>query len=110
MDFSPELRSLVIRKVITNGESLADILRDEQATEDYVRSILGTSWHPSGTCRMGALSNPMAVVDPEGAVIGLRGLFVVDASIMPRITRTNTNLPTIMIAERLAERIAGVRP
>ena len=110
MDFSPELRSLVIRKVITNGESLADILRDEQATEDYVRSILGTSWHPSGTCRMGAPSNPMAVVDPEGAVIGLRGLFVVDASIMPRITRTNTNLPTIMIAERLAERIAGVRP
>lgn len=72
-----------------------------------MRSILGTSWHASGTCRMGALSNPMAVVDPGGAVIGVRDLYVVDASIMPRITRTNTNLPTIMLAERLAERIPG---
>jgi len=107
MDVSPKLRSFLIRRVITNGESLADILRDDQATEDYVRSILGTSWHASGTCRMGALSNPMAVVDPGGAVIGVRDLYVVDASIMPRITRTNTNLPTIMLAERLAERIPG---
>lgn len=106
MDASPRLRSFLIRKVITSGESLPDILQSYKETEDYVRSILGTSWHASGTCRMGAPGDPGAVVDPGGAVIGMRSLFVADASIMPRITRTNTNLPTIMIAERLADLIA----
>ncbi len=106
MDASPRLRSLLIRKVITNGESLPDILRSDEETEAYVRTILGTSWHASGTCRMGAPADPAAVVDSGGAVIGMRNLFVADASIMPRVTRTNTNLPTIMIAERLADLIA----
>ena len=105
MDASPGLRSFLIRNVITNGETLADIIRDDRATEDYVCSILGTSWHASGTCRMGAPSDMASVVDPEGAVIGVRNLFVADASIMPRITRTNTNLPTVMMAERLADLI-----
>lgn len=105
MDASPRLRSLLIRRVITQGESLADILRDDATAEAYVRSVLGTSWHASGTCRMGAPSDPASVVDPGGAVIGTRDLFVVDASIMPRVTRTNTNLPTIMLAERLACKI-----
>jgi len=107
MDASPALRSFLIRRVITDGESLPDILRDDATAEAYVRSILGTSWHASGTCRMGSPTDPAAVVDPGGAVIGMRDLFVADASIMPRVTRTNTNLPTLMLAERLAHAIAA---
>lgn len=106
MDASPRLRNLLIRRIITNGESLPDILRSDEETEAYVRSILGTSWHASGTCRMGAPADPASVVDSGGAVIGMRNLFVADASIMPRVTRTNTNLPTIMVAERLADLIS----
>jgi 5-(hydroxymethyl)furfural/furfural oxidase len=107
MDASPRLRRLLIRHVVSQGEALCDILRDDTATEAYVRSALGTSWHASGTCRMGAPSDPASVVDPGGAVIGTRDLFVADASVMPRVTRTNTNLPTLMLAEKLARDIAA---
>ncbi len=106
MDASPRLRSFLIRKVITDGESLPDILRDDKTVEAYVRSILGTSWHASGTCRMGSPADPAAVVDPDGAVIGMRDLFVADASVMPRVTRTNTNLPTMMVAMKIADAIS----
>ena len=107
MDASPRIRDLLIRKVVTQGEALRDILRDDATTEAHVRSALGTSWHASGTCRMGAPSDSASVIDPGGAVIGTRNLFVADASIMPRVTRTNTNLPTIMLAEKLARDIAA---
>jgi 5-(hydroxymethyl)furfural/furfural oxidase len=106
MDASPRLRRALIRHVITRGEDLGAILRDDATAEAYVRTILGTSWHASGTCRMGARDDPASVVDAGGAVIGIRDLFVADASIMPRVTRTNTNLPTIMLAEKLAHDIA----
>ncbi len=56
----------------------------------------------SGTCRMGAADDPDAVVDPVGRVRGVENLPVADASIMPIIPRANTNLPTLMIAEKLA--------
>jgi 5-(hydroxymethyl)furfural/furfural oxidase len=103
MDASPSLRRLIVRHIITNGENLAEILADDNAAADFVHDYLGTSWHPCGTCRMGAPADPGSVVDPFGRVIGVRDLFVADASVMPRITRTNTNLPTIMIAERMSE-------
>jgi 5-(hydroxymethyl)furfural/furfural oxidase len=105
MDLSPALRRLMIRHVVTDGADVRGILTDDAAAEDFVRSQLGTSWHACGTCRMGSATDPESVVDPDGAVIGVANLFVADASIMPRITRTNTNLPTIMIAEHLADRL-----
>ncbi len=58
--------------------------------------------HPVGTCRMGPSTDSMAVVDPQGKVYGVEGLWIVDASIMPTIPAANTNLPTIVVAERCA--------
>jgi choline dehydrogenase len=59
---------------------------------------------------MGAATDPTAVVDPEGRVIGVDGLRVVDSSIMPTITNGNLNAPTIMIAEKLADAVLGATP
>jgi 5-(hydroxymethyl)furfural/furfural oxidase len=105
MDASPVARRWMVRTIISNGEDLSDVLADDAAAQGFIRDYLGTSWHPCGTCRMGSPTDTGTVVDPDGAVIGIRDLYVCDASVMPRITRTNTNLPTIMIAENLSARI-----
>ena len=64
---------------------------------------VGTSDHIAGTCKMGASSDSMVVVDQHCRVHGLSGLRVVDASVMPDVVRANTNATTIMIAERVAD-------
>lgn len=64
-------------------------------------------WHPVGTCAMGVPDDPAAVVDPDGRVHGLDGLVVVDASVMPSIVRATTNLPVLVIAERIARALAS---
>jgi choline dehydrogenase len=69
--------------------------------------IATTIFHPTGTTAMGTASDPMAVVDTRLKVRGVAGLRVVDAGVMPRITSGNTNSPTLMIAEKAAEWIAG---
>ena len=69
-----------------------------------------TIFHPVGTTKMGPLSDPMAVVDAQLRVHGVRGLRIVDAGVMPTITSGNTNSPTLMIAERAAGWIAAARP
>jgi len=72
------------------------------ASDSGVRAALGDYVHACGTCRMGAADDPSTVVDTSGAVIGHEGLWVCDASVMPRIPRANTHLPTMMIAERFS--------
>jgi 5-(hydroxymethyl)furfural/furfural oxidase len=61
--------------------------------------------HPAGTCAIGRADDPMAVVDAECRVYGVSNLRVVDASIMPKLPSANTNLPTLMVAERAADLI-----
>lgn len=81
-----------------------DVNSDEEISQ-FVKLAGNSMYHGCGTCKMG--SDDMAVVDSELRVHGLDGLYVADASIMPRISSGNTNAPTIMIAEKAAEMILG---
>lgn len=89
------------------GEELApgSMAISDEAIDAFVRARAESAYHPCGTCRMGSASDPLAVVDPQTRVIGVEGLHVVDASIMPQITNGNLNAPTIMIAEKAADHI-----
>ena len=78
-------------------------LESDEALDAWLLDNVTTCQHISGTCKMGPSSDPMAVVDQYGRVRGLRGLRVADASIMPDVTRANTNATTIMIGERVAD-------
>jgi choline dehydrogenase len=86
----------------------AHISTDEQLAK-AAGDIGTTIFHPVGTCRMGPAGDPMAVLDTRLRVIGVEGLRVIDASVMPTITSGNTNSPTIMIAERGAEMMRADR-
>lgn len=84
----------------------ADVTTDD-AIDRFIRAKVESALHPSCTCKMGAPTDPMAVVDPETRVIGVQGLRVVDSSIMPSITTGNLNAPTVMLAEKAADQILG---
>ena len=88
--------------------SPADTATDA-ALDDWMRRVVATSHHVSGTCKMGPDSDAAAVVDECGRVKGVEGLRVADASIMHDCIRANTNYTTMMIAERLAELMAEGR-
>jgi 5-(hydroxymethyl)furfural/furfural oxidase len=103
MDASSFLRHQIIRKVAADGPTVDELLADDDELKNYLRATTTGIWHPCGACRMGASDDPLAVVDPNGRVIGMDNLSVADASIMPEIPTTNLNVPTIMIGEHIAD-------
>ena len=81
--------------------------QSDDELDDVIREHAESAYHPSGTCKMGAADDPMAVVDPECRVIGVEGLRVADSSIFPRITNGNLNGPSIMTGEKASDHILG---
>ncbi len=102
LNASPRVSDHGLRLLTGGARSLPDLMSDEDALSEHVRRNVAGTFHVSGTCRMGARDDPDAVVDSVGRVHRVDGLRVADASVMPTVPRGNTNLPTIMIAEKLA--------
>jgi choline dehydrogenase len=84
--------------------------QDDASLDAFVREHVESAYHPCGTARMGRRDDPMAVVDPQGRVIGVEALRVADSSIFPRITNGNLNAPTIMAGEKIADHILDRPP
>jgi len=87
-----------------------DAVQSDEQIDEFVREKVESAYHPSCSCRMGDVNDPLAVVDPETRVRGVEALRVVDSSIMPSITTGNLNAPTIMLAEKAADHILGRNP
>ncbi|MFI3902754.1 choline dehydrogenase [Ochrobactrum sp. S1502_03] len=85
-------------------------VQSDDEIDNFIREHVESAFHPCGTCKMGSVDDPMAVVDPECRVIGVEGLRVADSSIFPRITNGNLNGPSIMTGEKAADHILGRTP
>ena len=103
MDAHAGLRRRLIAHAIENAEPVERLAADDALLEDHLRRIVGGVWHPCGTCRMGDPADPTTVADPTGRVLGMEGLSVCDASLMPTIPCANLNVPVLMCAEKIAD-------
>ena len=111
--------SIRLTRRIVHGKALARYAPEEFVpgpqfdTDELLAEAAGqvgtTIFHPVGTCRMGLPEDPMAVVDNQLRCLGVVGLRIADASVMPTITSGNTNAPTLMIAEKAASMMLGGR-
>jgi len=99
------LRRFLMDRLILEGVTLDQLLGDNEAMEAFVRQAAVGVWHASCSCRMGADDDPRAVTDNTGRVREVEGLRVVDASIFPVVPCANTNFPTLMTAEKIADAI-----
>jgi len=102
LDAVPPLAAPVFGTLADRRVDLAALVEDDDALADHIRENVAGTFHPVGTCRMGGVNERDAVTDPSGRVRGAEGLRVIDASIMPTVPRGNTNIPTIMVAEKLS--------
>jgi 5-(hydroxymethyl)furfural/furfural oxidase len=109
MDSSALIRRWMIDKLIADAPSLDELATDDGACRDWIKSAVLGHYHASCTCRMGAEDDEGAVTDPSARVYGVQGLRVADASIMPAVPCANTNIPTIMIGEKVAATILAER-
>ena len=105
LDTLPWTSDFILSHLTGERLDLAALIRDEEALNQHVLQNVAGLFHPVGTCSMGSRDNPLAVVDSNGLVYGVEGLRIVDASIMPNLMAGNTNIPTIMVAEKIAATI-----
>jgi 5-(hydroxymethyl)furfural/furfural oxidase len=101
IDLAPPLAGPIFATLADRRVDLAALVEDDDALAEHIQRNVAGTFHPVGTCRMGAPDDPAVVTDPAGRVRGIEGLRVIDASIMPTPPRGNTNIPTIMLAEKL---------
>ena len=95
-----------VKHEIQPGEAV----QTDAELDAFIAEHVESAYHPCGTCKMGAVEDPMAVVDPACRVIGVDGLRVVDSSIFTRITNGNLNAPSIMVGEKASDLILGRDP
>lgn len=96
-------RDAAMRLALPRGKAIHAMVNDDRLLDDWMRATVLGNWHACGTCRMGSAEDRRAVVDPAGRVFGVAGLRVADASIMPSLPCANTNLSTIMLAEKVSD-------
>jgi choline dehydrogenase len=106
-----------IAREIAKAEPLAGWLKrevcpgpavtDDEELSAYARQVAHTVYHPAGTCRMGAPSDELAVVDPELRIRGLDGIRIADASVFPTMPAVNPMIGVLMVGEKCAELIGG---
>lgn len=94
-----------IARFVTEELRPGSMLTDSDALRSYVRAAAIPMFHPVGTARIGAATDPMAVVDPDLQVIGLDGLWVADASVFPSLPAGNTNASAIMVGDKGADHV-----
>jgi 5-(hydroxymethyl)furfural/furfural oxidase len=105
MDGPAALRRYIIDTFIIEGFTFDELMADDEKLEAFTRKAAIGVWHASCTCRMGVDGDPMAVTDSAGRVRGVDGLRVVDASLFPVVPCANTNFPTLMTAEKIADAV-----
>jgi choline dehydrogenase len=106
-DLAVLVEGVQLTRQITTQEPLRSLLGEEitpgsQSLDEFISNNVGNYYHPVGTCKMGPDSDADAVVDHTGAIHGLEGGYVADCSIMPVVPRANTNIPAIVVGERIA--------
>jgi 5-(hydroxymethyl)furfural/furfural oxidase len=105
MDRSIGIRQRIMTYAVDTQHTAVVLAEDDVLLEAHLRRRVGGTWHPCGSCRMGDPSDRMAVTDANARVIGVEGLRVCDASLMPTVPCANLNIPVLMTAEKIAATI-----
>jgi choline dehydrogenase/4-pyridoxate dehydrogenase len=101
------VRQQALSRFVERESLPGDAVAGDAELDAFIRKSAITVHHPAGTCKMGPQNDAMAVVDDACRVFGVRGLRVVDASVMPDLTSGNINAPVIMIAEKISDHLRG---
>jgi 5-(hydroxymethyl)furfural/furfural oxidase len=101
----PRYTDYILTSMINSDRLFSAIRYNHDELSNLIKDNISGVFHPVGTCKMGHTSDPSAVVDSNGLVFGVESLRIVDASIMPTIIRGNTNIPTVMMAEKIFSEI-----
>jgi choline dehydrogenase-like flavoprotein len=101
------MRQPALKRFVMAERLPGDAMKTDAELFDFACAHAKTDHHPVGTCRIGPADDKSSVVTPDLRVIGLEGLRVADASVMPFVPSCNTNAPTIMVAEKAAGHILG---